>query len=88
MKHEKLILNLPPELVEAIEKKAKREKKKKEDLIKELLAFYLSIEDRKTRIKKEIVKSYKTSSETSLFFSREFFEIEQELYREFFKNFK
>jgi len=57
-------------------------------LIKELLAFYLSIEDRKTRIKKEIVKSYKTSSETSLFFSREFFELEQELYKELFNNFK
>lgn len=88
MKNEKLILNLPPELLEAIEKKAKREKKKKEDLVKELLAFYLSLEDKRARLKKEIVKGYKISSETSLFYSREFFEIEQELFRELFKNIK
>jgi len=88
MKNEKLIIDLPKELVEAIEKKAKREKKKKEDLIKELIAFYLAIEDRKTRIRKEMIKSYKESSETSLFFSREFFEIEQELFRDIFKYIK
>lgn len=88
MKNEKLIINLPKELAEAIEKKAKREKKKKEDLIKELITFYLALEDRKTRIKKEMIKGYKESSETSLFFSREFFEVEQELFRDILKHIK
>jgi metal-responsive CopG/Arc/MetJ family transcriptional regulator len=85
---EKLVIDLPKELIEAIEKKAKREKKKKEDLIKELIAFYLALEDRKTRIRKEMIKGYKESSETSLLFSREFFEIEQELFKNIFKYIK
>lgn len=88
MKNEKLIINLPKEVAEAIEKKAKKEKKKKEDFIKEIITYYLAVEDRKTRIKKEIIKGYKQSSETSLFISREFFEIEQELFRDILKHIK
>lgn len=88
MKEEKIVLTLPTELIEAVEKKARRRKKKKEEFLKEVIAFYIALEDRKTRIKKELIKGYKESSEASMLLSREFFEVEQEIFKDIFKYLK
>lgn len=88
MREEKIVLTLPTELLEAVEKKAKRKRKKREDLLKEVIAFYIALEDRKTRIKKELIEGYKESSEASMLLSREFFEVEQEIFKDIFKYLK
>ncbi|RLD15377.1 MAG: hypothetical protein DRI28_00725 [Caldiserica bacterium] len=88
MREEKITLTLPSELLEAVEKKAKRKRKKRDEFLKEVIAFYIALEDRKTRIKKELIKGYKESSEASMLLSREFFEIEQEIFKDIFKYLK